>query len=60
MGEELKLCPLCGNKEVFFSANGLGLPVVVCDSVECSLIADFDADVTTQKQAAKRWNRRSG
>lgn len=56
---ELKPCPLCGNQHVFFSANELNLPVIVCDSVDCGLIADFDTGVTTQKEAAKRWNRRA-
>lgn len=59
MTEGLKPCPLCGNKDVFFSANELDLPVIVCDSINCCLIADFDTKVTTQKQAAKRWNRRT-
>lgn len=62
MTEELKPCPLCGNKQVYFSDtmpyHQIIYPAIFCDSVDCNLIAEFDTDVITKKQAAKRWNRR--
>ena len=61
MQKKIKPCPLCGNKNIYIGQEdnwNPPYPVMVCDSADCNLIADFDSDVSSEKKLIKRWNRR--
>lgn len=54
---ELSACPFCGHKaELRVPQKGYGLPFVACTHCSC----EIGARATTEVQAIKRWNTRSG